>query len=440
MVSCNMDLLIHRDNILTVIIIRKLLQSLLSIAFKNPISHGFMIWLRSYIIKLQLKTKSYIYKWRKYDVPQDYIRSVEDYTADNGFYFEVVRNQEAFVMNEPKTLVDEVSEVFSNYQTLQLKPQFIAMIPEGRVFEQGYVLSHDNRLLEELSMHQSMSGTSYIPVDKTHDIFSTDIAIKPAEYIDGRVLVLATPFAQGNYYHWMMELIPRIEILQASNNALYDTIDFFYINSSRTEYQKETLRALGIPSEKIIDEHWHPHVCARELFVTSRTRNGMDCFFRPESVHFIRDLFKENICKEKTRRIYLNRKNVMYRKILNEDQLEALLYKYGIESVTLDLMSVSKQVELLSSCEMVVSPHGASLTNLVFCNEGAKVLELFHADNMNLMYWGLSNILKLDYRYMRTKEPKSQPSLDDQVSNFSDIAFDLEDVDKMVADMINDLG
>lgn len=432
-----MRLLIHRLNILTVIIIRQLLQRLLTLAFKSPISNGYMKWLLSCIIKAQLKIKSYIYKWKKYDVPQEFISSLEEYTADNGFYFEAVKNQEAFVMNKPKTLVDDVSEVFANYQTLQLKPQFIAVIPEGRVFAQGYVLSHDNRLIEELSMHQSMSGPSNIPVDKTHDVFSTDIATKPAEYIDGRVLVLATPFAQGNYYHWMMELIPRIEILQASNNALFDAIDYFYINSPRTKYQKETLRALGIPSEKIIDEYWHPHVCARELVVISRTRNGVDCFFRPETVHFIRNLFKGNLHREKTRRIYLNRKNVLYRKILNEDQLEALLCTYGFESVSLDAMSVSQQAELLSSCEMVVSPHGASLTNLVFCNEGAKVLELFQADNVNPMYWGISNILNLDYYYLKSK-PLKDTIKEDALDNFSDIIFDLKDVEQMLSLMVGD--
>lgn len=432
-----MRLLIHRVNILTVIIIRKPLQSLLSVAFKSPVLRGFMILLRSYIIKSLLKIKSYIYSWKKYDVPQEFISSLEEYTADNGFYFEAVKNEEAFVMNKPKTLVDDLSEVFANYQTLQLKSQFIAVIPEGRVLEQGYVLSHDNRLIEELSMHQSMSVPSYIPVDKTHDVFSTDIATKPAEYIDSRILVLATPFAQGNYYHWMMELIPRIEILQASNNALFDTIDYFYINWSRTNYQKETLRALGIPSEKIIDEHRHPHVCARELVVISRTRNGMDCFFRPETLHFIRNLFKGNLHQVNTRRIYLNRRNVLYRKILNEDQLEALLCKYGFESVSLDSMSVSQQAELLSSCEMVVSPHGASLTNLVFCSEGAKVLELFQADNVHPMYWGMSNILNLDYHYLKSKSLKDTMKAD-ALDNFSDIIFDLKDVEQMLSLMIGD--
>lgn len=365
---------------------------------------------------------------------------MQDYTTENKFYFQVVKNTLVYNMDIPQTVAGDSSNVFENYQKLTFKPQFVAVIPQARVLCQGFVLSSNNRLIEEVSMQQSMFTPDYVPVDDAHDVFSTRVALKPAEYIDGKVMVLATPYAQFNYYHWMMELISRVEILLDGNSKMLDEIDYFYVNSTAINYQRETLRALGVPSEKIIDGIWHPHVCAKELVVTSRTRNGMNCFFRPETVSFIRGLFETEFQKQKTRRVYLNRKNVLQRKILNEDQLEAMLHTYGFESISPDSMSVSQQAKLLSSCEMVVSAHGASLTNLVFCNEGAKVLELFQRDNVNPMYWGLSNILKLDYRYLRTKEPKGQPSLDDQVSNFSDIAFDLEDVDEMVADMINDLG
>jgi len=83
------------------------------------------------------------------------------------------------------------------------------------------------------------------------------------------------------------------------------------------------------------------------------------------------------------------------------DWLEPL----GFQSVTLESLSVSAQAELLSSAEVVISPHGGGLTNLAFCRSGTKVIELFAPRYVYPCYWFLSNLAGLEYAYLVGKTP-----------------------------------
>ena len=55
---------------------------------------------------------------------------------------------------------------------------------------------------------------------------------------------------------------------------------------------------------------------------------------------------------------------------------------------------------------MVVGPHGAGLANLVFCRPGTKVVEIFSNRFVNLEYWALSCMARLDYYYQMSVGPR----------------------------------
>ena len=213
-------------------------------------------------------------------------------------------------------------------------------------------------------------------------------------------------------------------------------------NSAVSSFQKETLKACGISSDQIIDSIWRPHICAKEIIAISRT--GINGFFDKHTVSFLRQIYNSQLSTKQSRKIYLNRKNVRHRKILNEKEIENLLLAYGFESICLDDLSVGEQANLLSSSEIVVSGHGASLTNLVFCQPGTKVLELFQRRNVHPIYWGISNLLHLDYYYIKSMPSQSFQSKAEEDNNFSDMVFDISEVERSLRLMnvtkgINDL-
>ena len=67
--------------------------------------------------------------------------------------------------------------------------------------------------------------------------------------------------------------------------------------------------------------------------------------------------------------------------------------------MTLIGMNIMEQVELFHQADFVVSVHGAALTNLVFCREKTKVLEIFPKDYVYPLFTDLAYKCNLDYHY-----------------------------------------
>jgi len=79
------------------------------------------------------------------------------------------------------------------------------------------------------------------------------------------------------------------------------------------------------------------------------------------------------------RKIFVSRADSTARVLVNEAELAAMAAAAGFETVVLGGMPVAEQVRLFAEATHIVAPHGAGLTNLVFCRPGAALLEL-HMD------------------------------------------------------------
>ena len=75
--------------------------------------------------------------------------------------------------------------------------------------------------------------------------------------------------------------------------------------------------------------------------------------------------------------LFIRRGNTQQRRLLNEDDAIAALAPLGFVGVTLDQLGVAEQIRLIANARAIVAPHGAALTNTVFCEPGTQILELF---------------------------------------------------------------
>ena len=74
--------------------------------------------------------------------------------------------------------------------------------------------------------------------------------------------------------------------------------------------------------------------------------------------------------------IYVSRRDSSFRVIENEEDLESALESIGFSVVLLSSLSVSEVISAFASASIVVGPHGAGLSNLVFRVGERRVLEL----------------------------------------------------------------
>ncbi|MCB0841629.1 MAG: glycosyltransferase family 61 protein, partial [Bacteroidetes bacterium] len=143
--------------------------------------------------------------------------------------------------------------------------------------------------------------------------------LPPTELIKGRVATISVPYAGTNYYHWMLDLLPRLDLIERGGVSL-DSIDYFIVNDYASRFQRDTLTHLGIGKDRILESQWHPHIQAEELIVPSLP--GDTGQFPTWPCKWVQKKFWPEKLEKPFRRIYLNRNKVSYRKVSNEPELE----------------------------------------------------------------------------------------------------------------------
>ena len=294
-------------------------------------------------------------------------------------------------------------------ETIEAGLPFVVTIPNGRAWtapqknswvicDSLAVITPDNYLLGDLSRDYPwfLPGCP-TPERAEHSIFEREY-IAPVEKIEGKVALLSG-LAGHVYYHWMFDILPRLELLRRGE-IKFKEIDWFVVNSLSKPYQRETLKLLGIPEAKIIESDLHSHIQASELIVPSFP--GYLDWIPEGTIKFLRQAFLPQISSNLSNRhkIYISRAKAKNRQLINEAEVDRLMAESGFIMVYLEEMTFLEQVSLFANAKTIVAPHGSGLTNLVFCPPDTRVVELFSPNYMRTDYWMISQQLHLQHYYV----------------------------------------
>lgn len=92
------------------------------------------------------------------------------------------------------------------------------------------------------------------------------------------------------------------------------------------------------------------------------------------------------------RRLYISRDDAPDRRLLNEREAMMVLEPLGFERLVLSDMPVNDLVSAFANAEIIVSPHGSGLTNILFAPRRARVIEIDHPRS-DFVAHGLSRVL-----------------------------------------------
>jgi len=107
--------------------------------------------------------------------------------------------------------------------------------------------------------------------------------------------------------------------------------------------------------------------------------------------------------KNKKTKLYITRQNSNYRKILNEADVIAFLKKNNFQIINPFNYEIKEQINLFSNADIVVSPTGSNLANIIFCKKGAKIYEILpefkhsYENSLSSRYQKICEITGLDY-------------------------------------------
>jgi len=312
-----------------------------------------------------------------------------------------------------------------------LPPSFCALLPDARVWgDEGAVVAPDGALLADVS-------AAFARPPERHPIFAAAPLPAPRP-LPGRSLLLTARGGFRNYYHWLLDVLPRLHLAEAAGWRLAD-FDHVIVSSQRLPYQRETLRRLGVARRQVVESVREPHLLAEELVLPSLARHQGETM--PWSVGWLGRVFAPELGAAGRvpgggRRLYSSRGDARYRRVENEAELWGALRGLGFERVEAAALTVSEQARVFGEADVVVGAHGANLTNVVFCPAGAHVVEIFSPTYVIPPVWGLCTLKGLQYSYV-VGEGEDFPQEEDRLDLLPDVRVDVEKVLRLLARVLD---
>lgn len=341
-----------------------------------------------------------------YTLIHNYMREYSRGIKGSGSYEEIYSSY-ALNLTEPKSLDNPIHWRFRTKLVKALPEAFVAVIPAGRTWNDCAVIAPNDRLLLEVSK----SNAQVIQELPKHHPITIKYQLPKIHCVFGTVAVLSVAGA-NTYAHWLLDLLPRFNLLLRSNIPISD-IDYFIVNGTELPFQEQTLKILDIPQKKLISSSPDLHIKADRLVVPSLPRVRFNTSeWTPKWVcDFLKEKFlhyRNSDISNSQKKLYISRENAKVRRVVNETEVIALLSEFGFKVIYLESMPVSEQARLFFSANIIITPHGAGLANLVFCQPKTKIIEFFSPNYLNLCYWVISNQIGLEYYYIMGKGKPSE--------------------------------
>lgn len=311
--------------------------------------------------------------YRQYEINDDTLRT----KGKSGFRGEA--NPERYLPGD--RFVCEISE------TALLGPDGIGLTANGSVIAEtaGSTPISTRRIGIGLSQSITVNG-----IREVWNAFNDNF--EPQSRFDTVALVVPS---WNNYYHWTIECLIRIRLLEkyGADTGEYPTL---LVPADRPTWMDESLAIIGYKGEI---NSWDGGIAKVNTLVVPTFPDPIpiECFWLRDRMRS-----KELTVDDGSERVFVARDDATVRRVSNRDTVERVLSKFNIKKYILSEMSVREQIDLFSHAELVVGPHGAGLTNIVF-GEDLTLIELF-GDKMMATFDRLAENMGHEYRYLHCQQ------------------------------------
>lgn len=121
--------------------------------------------------------------------------------------------------------------------------------------------------------------------------------------------------------------------------------------------------------------------------------------------------------------LYVSRNEARMRRLVNEEAILPALRDLGFEVIRPGEMPLATQVEKFRNARVVLAPHGAGLTNILFCRPGTTLVEIFPRGGVHgSMFMRIASQRDLDY-YFAVGDSVATPASESNPNN-ADIVLD----------------
>jgi hypothetical protein len=215
----------------------------------------------------------------------------------------------------------------------------------------------------------------------------------------GKVALLGGYWGDSkNYYHFVADTLGDLAFLRRQGLDLAQ-FNHFVLPFSGSAWQKTLWQLAGISLDKIVPVSKFAKLHVQTLYVPVRAKGSR---YTPSwlAAELRKQLGFQLSAAKPEALLYISRKDAPQRALANEDNIINLLQRRGFTIVECSALSVQQQQQLFNQAKIIVAPHGAALTNLIWCQPGTMVIELIPPFHPNPCFAELSVLADLHYRYL----------------------------------------
>lgn len=257
------------------------------------------------------------------------------------------------------------------------------------------------------------------------------------EHVPGTVLTLASRATGHNFYHFLIDALPRLGIAEQAAPGLVEDAETLLVDQS-TRYQRELLTLLGLDHKRLISPRRRLALRADRLVVPSLPNSST--IVSTSTTRWLRESLPAATTTGLPELLYVTRGSTPNtRRVVREQELRDRLQRRGFAVIDPGSLSVREQIDHFAAARVVVAPHGAALTNLSFARPGVRLLELFAPTYLNPGYWSIvSNIEGARYRYLVAPSSRTPRPDSPQLGVMDDIDVDPADVEDALDELLSD--
>jgi capsular polysaccharide biosynthesis protein len=217
-----------------------------------------------------------------------------------------------------------------------------------------------------------------------------------------KVILINTLSSEGNYCHWLRDHLIRFSYLNKLNiNYSEYTLVSSFSNFSYQQFSHEKLNDLGFNFKNYLSTKEVNHFSANELIIPPYLTSAFNADylgFLKSEFQFLQKVFMQSPKKVKqSDRVFLSRRNSNRTSEDEAKLISILVSNYNFTEIFLEEYNVCEQAAIFREAKVIIGLHGAGFTNISFCTQKTKILEIFSPNYIVTDFWDIACQLGLEY-------------------------------------------
>lgn len=247
---------------------------------------------------------------------------------------------------------------------------------------------------------------NYIDIRQWKDNFimyyPTDIDNQNVIEINEKVCVLARTYTQANLAHFMYEVLDKVIYMEKHK------FDGKYLIAYRKGYEQlyeKIIKLLDIDMERIIfidiDKFCGNVFHSKQMYIFPSitihdeilTNNMLELYQK----------VKEKILEDKKHEDSITYPKKLFVKRIGSRRMfayENIIEKYGFVEIIPEKLTVYEQMKYFYNADIIINPHGANCSNVLFMREKTCLIECFDSGYVSDFFWNIVKLKKLKYQML----------------------------------------